>query len=127
VITVLSSITSAMTPVADEDFKLLASDGASENYFGYSVSISNDGTTTIVGARYDDDNGFQSGSAYIYDIEGPDCPDITGDGVVDVNDLLILIAYWGACTGTCDGDVNDDGTVDVDVLLIVISNWGPCP
>jgi hypothetical protein len=40
--------------------------GASDN-FGYSVSISSDGSTAIVGARYDDDNGqSNSGSAYIF-------------------------------------------------------------
>ena len=41
--------TSAQTPVY-EDFKLLASDGSSEDFFGYSVSISSDGSTAIVGA-----------------------------------------------------------------------------
>jgi hypothetical protein len=44
----------------------VASDGTSDDYFGRSVSISSDGSTAIVGARYDDDNGSQSGSAYIY-------------------------------------------------------------
>jgi hypothetical protein len=51
-----------------QETKLLASDGASSDYFGYSVSISSDGTTAIVGARYDDDNGSSSGSAYIYSL-----------------------------------------------------------
>ena len=44
----------------------IVSDGTSDDYFGRSVSISSDGSTAIVGARYDDDNGSQSGSAYIY-------------------------------------------------------------
>ncbi|MBU2632087.1 MAG: T9SS type A sorting domain-containing protein, partial [Proteobacteria bacterium] len=44
---------------------LLAGDGAKGDYFGYSVSISND--DAIVGAYGDDDNGVNSGSAYIYD------------------------------------------------------------
>jgi len=40
--------------------------GISDN-FGMSVSISGDGSTAIVGARYDDDNGQgDSGSAYIF-------------------------------------------------------------
>ena len=51
-----------------QETKLLASDGASNDYFGYSVSVSSDGTTAIVGARYDDDNGSSSGSAYIYSL-----------------------------------------------------------
>ena len=44
-------------------FKLLPDDGA--NIFGYSVAIS--GTRAIVGAYFGDDNGFNSGSAYLFD------------------------------------------------------------
>jgi hypothetical protein len=44
--------------------KLTASDGAPDDYFGTSVSISGD--TAVIGARLDDDNGTQSGSAYVY-------------------------------------------------------------
>ncbi len=46
--------------------KLTASDGASVDYFGYSVSLSGDGTTALIGAQYDDDLGTDSGSAYIF-------------------------------------------------------------
>ena len=46
--------------------KLTASDGVANDYFGYSVSISSDGNTAIVGAYQDDDKGTDSGSAYIY-------------------------------------------------------------
>ena len=46
--------------------KLLASDGASGDYFGYSVSISGDGNTAVIGANGDDDKGVDSGSAYIF-------------------------------------------------------------
>lgn len=53
------------------------------------------------------------------------CPDVNGDGNVDVADLLLVIAYWGA-TGS-PADVNFDGTVNVTDLLIVIAAWGPCP
>jgi len=56
--------------------------------------------------------------------ECPECPDINGDGTVDVSDLLIVIGYWGA-TGS-PADLNSDGIVDVADLLIVIGNWGPC-
>jgi hypothetical protein len=44
--------------------KLLASDGATEDFFGRSVSLSGD--TALIGAFYDDDNGYYSGSAYIF-------------------------------------------------------------
>ena len=52
--------------VWSEQQKLTASDGAQDDYFGYSVSI--DGDTAVIGAWRDDDdgNGSDSGSAYVY-------------------------------------------------------------
>ena len=56
-----------------EDAKLLASDGAAYDDFGWSVSVS--GETAVVGAWADDDNGDSSGSAYVFD--GPWEPAVT--------------------------------------------------
>jgi plastocyanin len=52
--------------------------------------------------------------------------DLNGDGVVDVSDLLILLAAWGPCpqSGDCIADLNGDGAVDVSDLLILLANWG---
>jgi len=47
-------------------FKLTATDAAAFDNFGLSVAIS--GNTAIVGARFDDDAGSDSGSAYLFDI-----------------------------------------------------------
>ena len=44
--------------------KLTASDGAAGDRFGRSVSI--DGDTMVIGALYDDDDGSNSGSAYVF-------------------------------------------------------------
>ena len=44
--------------------KLTASDAAAEDLFGFSVAI--DGNTVVVEARYDDDAGSMSGSAYVF-------------------------------------------------------------
>lgn len=47
------------------DVKLTASDGAKHDQFGGSVAI--DGDTLVVGAKLDtNDNGYESGSAYVY-------------------------------------------------------------
>jgi len=54
-----------------------------------------------------------------------ECPDINGDGYVDVSDLLVVIDQWGATKSLAD--LNFDGIVDVTDLLIVVGNWGPCP
>jgi hypothetical protein len=56
--------------------------------------------------------------------------DITGDAVVNVDDLLAVINQWGSCppeTTPCDADIKPEFTgndaVDVDDLLLVIENW----
>ena len=52
--------------------KLLPNDGAADDRFGSGVAIS--GATAIVGALFDDDNGVDSGSAYLFDISDPANP-----------------------------------------------------
>ena len=47
-----------------EEAKLLPIDGSAEDLFGHSVSISGD--TALIGAWRDDDNGDDSGSAYVF-------------------------------------------------------------
>ncbi|AFM27770.1 Ca2+-binding protein, RTX toxin [Desulfomonile tiedjei DSM 6799] len=49
--------------------KITPADGSEEALFGISVSIDNDGYA-IIGAAYDDDNGYSSGSAYIFHWNG---------------------------------------------------------
>ena len=48
--------------------KLTASDGAASDYFGRSVSIS--GNKVVIGVDWDDDNGNNSGSAYVFERDG---------------------------------------------------------
>ncbi|XMB65955.1 DUF5011 domain-containing protein [Mycoplasmatota bacterium zrk1] len=47
--------------------KIIASDGTTYNYFGYSVSIF--GNYIVVGAYHDDGNGLDSGSVYVYKVD----------------------------------------------------------
>jgi uncharacterized membrane protein len=54
--------------------------------------------------------------------------DINGDGSVNIDDLLAVIAAWGPCPASpaaCVADVVVDGQVNIDDLLLVISSWGP--
>jgi hypothetical protein len=50
--------------------KIRSTDIASQDQFGYSVSISNDGDTAIIGAYFEDTSGFNAGSAYIFTRSG---------------------------------------------------------
>jgi spore coat protein A len=49
--------------------------------------------------------------------------DVTGNGIVDVDDLLEVINAWGICPAPCAADLTGNGIVDVDDLLTVINNW----
>ena len=51
-----------------QEAKLLPSDGAADDQFGISVSISGD--YAVVGAQENDDNGSNSGSAYLFKRSG---------------------------------------------------------
>ena len=50
-----------------ETVKLTASDAAVDDRFGHSVSVYNN--TAVIGAYQDDDNGFSSGSAYVFSVD----------------------------------------------------------
>jgi len=52
--------------------------------------------------------------------------DLNHDGVVNVQDLLGVIAQWGPCPPPtlCSGDVTSNGVINVEDLLLVIANWG---
>ncbi len=104
--------------------KLTASDSAAGDQFGRSVAISGD--TKIVGANQDDDNGTDSGSAYLF-FAASSCPwDLDGSGIVGATDLLSLLVNWGKCPG-CPADFDGNGSVGATDLLALLVNWGPCP
>jgi len=65
---VLLSIAPQVTAqdIRQERLKIAADDGENSDSFGSDVAIS--GSTAIVGAPRDDDNGSSSGSAYLFDV-----------------------------------------------------------
>jgi hypothetical protein len=50
--------------------------------------------------------------------------DVSGDGEVNVTDLLAVIDQWGQSNSPAD--ISGDGIVNVTDLLEVVGNWGPC-
>ncbi len=66
------------------------------------------------------------GDLFAFNITVDVVGDVNGDGVVDVLDLIELLAAWGDCPDPpdeCPADLNDDGVVDVLDLLIILGNW----
>jgi hypothetical protein len=57
-----------------------------------------------------------------------DCvtPDLDGDGVVGILDLVALLAAWGPCPrcGDCPADLDGDCTVGFQDLLLLLGAWG---
>lgn len=48
--------------------------------------------------------------------------DASGDGLVNVSDLLILLGTWGPCNN-CPADIDADGNVGILDLITLLGNW----
>jgi hypothetical protein len=105
--------------------QIYAFDGETSDQYGMSVAL--EGDLVLVGAGYDNDNGIQSGSAYVYpfaplfdcnfngygdeyEIEQGISEDLNGNDIPDPCD--------------CAGDLNFDGLVDGVDLTLLLNNWG---
>lgn len=59
--------------------------------------------------------------------DGSAITELNGDGIVNVQDLLKLLAHYGGDGGFCDegsADTNNDGTVNVADLMNVLDDFG---
>jgi len=116
----------------NQQAKLTASDGAAEDWFGWSVAVSGD--TAVVGARYDDvGTNTDQGSAYVFTGLGPPSIDtltplsgasgtpvtITGigfggtQGTVTFGDQSAPVTAWSDTQVDCTVPIFVAGLVDV--------------
>jgi len=57
----------------------------------------------------------------------PACPlDYDGSGTIGNGDVLVMLSNYG-CEGYCNGDANNDGIVNVQDLLTMLAAVGDCP
>ena len=123
--------------------KLLPDDGAASDWFGWSVAIS--GNNAIVGAFRDDDNGSESGSAYLFDTTtGRQLAKLLPNdgsfndhfgGSVGISGATVIVgadedddngsAYLFDASA-CPWDLDGSGDVGVKDLLSLLGSWGPC-
>lgn len=94
-----------------EEAKLIASDGAINERFGCSVSISGD--VVLIGALYDDDNRYKSGSAYIFRYD-PDSPQLWIEEAKLLASDGFANQHFGGSTAI-NGDVAVVGTIGNNV------------
>jgi hypothetical protein len=128
-----------------EQAKLLPADGGFSDYFGFSVAVAGD--VAVIGAGRHDDNGQDSGSAYVFTRAGGvwaetmklssadgDVEDNFGRRVALDGDAAVIGAMWdddnGENSGSAyvfrlyDDDVPATGVVGVMVLLLVVAGTG---
>jgi len=105
-----------------EQQKLLASDGADKDHFGYSVSISGD--TVIVGAYGNDDSGTNRGSAYIFVRNAGTWTEqqklLNSNG--QINDLFGLSVSISGDTVVVSAEGEDDGGSQAGAAFIYVRN-----
>ena len=129
----------------DQVFKLFASDGAANDQFASSVDIGGD--IVLIGAPSDDDNGYGSGSAFLFNatsgqqvaklLPSDGMPGDAFGGAVDVDGSRAVIGAdrddpAGGESGSayvfnvdlCPADLDGDGVVDSEDLVTVITAWG---
>jgi hypothetical protein len=78
--------------------------------------------------------GFNANEiSYILNVSGPPCAtggtvtgDLDGDGIIGIQDFLLLLGAWGPCPAPpvdCPADLDGDGQVGVTDFLILLANW----
>jgi len=62
------------------------------------------------------------------DCTGAPPGNLDGNGSVGANDLLMLLAAWGACgepcPPSCPADLDGDCMVGASDFLVLLANWG---
>jgi sugar lactone lactonase YvrE len=88
--------------------KITASDGATLDAFGFSVAVGSG--RIVVGAHRDNDNGTESGSVYIFDLDGAELAKITASDAAATDEfgLSVSVGSGRIVVGAAQND--DNGT-----------------
>ncbi len=102
---------------------------ASVDQFGYSVSLSSDGTILAVGARYNDGNGLESGHVRVFEYNGSNWikigSDINGEAADDRSGFSVSLSSNGliVAIGAQYNDGNGSMSGHVRVYEYSGGNW----
>ncbi len=125
-------------PQVEEDFTLIGSAGIDgwSPYTHEQTLVVTEPTTAYVALGYNivwetiRTHWFDSVTISGIPPQPVDCPDLNGDGVVNVLDLIDLLLCFGqpAIPGCVEEDINEDGTVNVLDLIDLLLEFGQaCP
>ena len=71
--------------------------------------------------------GVDGVEVFTYICDGTVLGDLDGDGIVGINDFLILVAGWGPCADPCPpfclGDIDENCDVGINDFLLLLANW----
>ena len=71
--------------------------------------------------------GVDDVQVFTFICDGTVFGDLDDDGIVGINDFLILLAEWGPCDQpcppSCAADLDDDCTVGINDFLLLLANW----
>ena len=97
-------------PDGTNEVKIVASDVAVDDRFGGSIAVGSG--KVVVGVYRDDDNGSDSGSVYVYDLDGTNELKITpSDGAAgDKFGASVAVGNNKIFVGAVGGSLNTDGT-----------------
>jgi len=126
IVSILAILLTAGSVFGVEEFKITADDAAAGDYFGWSVSISGD--YAIVGAYFSDDDGENSGSAYIFVREGEEWiqqQKLTADDAAAGDEFGQSVSISGdyAIVGAYGNDDEGNETGSAYIFMRVGEEW----
>ena len=82
------------------------------------MDVDSDGSPDIVVSHQDGlISWFENPTIY--------CPtDLSGDGMTDINDFLLINSAFGTSCNGCPEDISNDGQVDINDFLMMNSQFG---
>lgn len=102
-----------------QNAELAPADGDPFNFFGSAVALSGD--AAIIGSYLDADNGIQTGSAYVFDLNCRCAADLNGDGAVNTQDFIFYLNAWA--NGDPVADWNGDGSINTQDFIAYLNDW----
>ena len=97
-----------------------------EAAFGSAIDLTSD--YVAISAPKGNNEQLGQGVVFTFALNTISCPaDLSGDGGVNAEDILLLFSHWGGC-GPDDqvADYNNDGCVNGGDLTFLFEAWGAC-